>query len=112
MLPQERPAFLRMTFVALVIDGGLVQQSFSVATVRIVAGRARHLPFANGHMRRAPDFRALVFVTLEARVDLSQLGQLELRRDVRHDRVAIRTGEPARLMRAAAPQRAPSLLVA
>ena len=112
MFPQERPALLRVTLVAIVINGGLVQKSFAVGAMRIVAARTRHLAFANRHVRRAPDFRALVLVTLETRVHLGQLGQLELGRHVRHDRVAIRAGEPARFVRAAAPQRAPSLFVA
>ena len=103
MLPQERAALLRMALVAIVVDGGLVQKSLAVGAMRIVAGRARHLAFANRHVRRAPDFRALVLVALEARVHLGQLGQLELGRHVRHDRVAIRAGEVARFMRAAAP---------
>src|SRR5262245_49305838 len=40
MLPQERAPLLRMAFVAIVVDGGLVQQSFSIGAMRIVAGRA------------------------------------------------------------------------
>src|SRR6516162_2619315 len=112
MFPQERAALLRVALVAIVVNGGLVQKSLAVGPMRIVAGRARHLAFANRHVRRAPDFRALVLVTLETRVHLGQLGQLELGRHVGHDGVAIGAGEPARLMRAAAPQRAPSLLVA
>src|SRR5215467_3231066 len=112
MLPQERAALFRMAFVAIVVDCGLVQKCLVVGPMRIVAAGARHLAFANRHVRRAPDFRALVLVTLETRVHLSQLGPLELGRHVRHDRVAIRAGEPARLMRAAAPQRAPSSLMA
>src|SRR5262245_34896270 len=111
MLPQERAALLRMASVAIVIDGGLVQKSFCVGPMRIVAARARHLAFANRHVRRAPDFRALVLVTLETGVRLGQLGQLELGRHVGHDGVAIGAGKPARLMRAAAPQRPLSLLV-
>src|SRR6266516_2251390 len=112
MFPQERAALLRMASVAIVVDGGLVQKSLAVGPMRIVAARARHLAFANRHVRRAPDFCALVLVTLETGIRLGQLGQLELGRHVGHDGVAIGAGEPARLMRAAAPQRALSLLAA
>src|SRR5215510_11584812 len=111
MLPQERAALLRVTLVAIVVDGGLIQKSLAVGAMRIVAAGARHLAFANRHVRRAPNFRALVLVTLETGVRLGQLGQLELGRHVGHDGVAIGAGESAHLMRAAAPQRAFSLLV-
>src|SRR5215470_10313509 len=112
MLPQERAALFRMALVAIVVNGGLVQKSFAVGAMGIVAARARHLAFANRHVRRAPDFRALVLVTLETRVHLGQLGQLELGRDVGHDGMAIGAGKVARLVRAAAPQRPLSLFVA
>src|SRR5215468_411160 len=112
MLPQERAALLCVTFVAIVVDGGLIQKSLAVGAMRIVAAGARHLAFANRHVRRAPNFRALVLVTLETGVRLGQLGQLELGRHVGHDGVAIGAGESARLMRTAAPQRPLSLLVA
>jgi len=112
MLPQERAALFRMAFVAIVVDGSLIQKSLAVGPMRIVAARARHLALANRHVRRAPDFCALVLVTLETRIHLGELGQLELGRHVRHDRMAIGAGEPARFMRAAAPQRPLSLLVA
>src|SRR5215475_4498540 len=112
MLPQERAALLRVTLVAIVVDGGLIQKSLAVGAMRIVAAGARHLAFANRHVRRAPNFRALVLVTLETGVRLGQLGQLELGRHVGHDGVAIGAGESARLMRTAAPQRAFSLLLA
>ena len=103
MLPQERAALFRMAFVAIVVDGSLIQKSLAVGPMRIVAAGARHLALANRHVRRAPDFCALVLVTLETRIHLGELGQLELGRHVRHDRVAIRAGEPARFVRAAAP---------
>src|ERR1700694_4304315 len=38
MLPQERPALLRVTLVAIVVDGGFLEQSLRVAAVRVVAG--------------------------------------------------------------------------
>ena len=50
MLPKERPALLRMALVANIVDSGGSQQRLSVTAVRIMAGAARHLAFANWHM--------------------------------------------------------------
>src|SRR5262249_2538407 len=104
-------ALLRMAFVAVVVDSGLFEQRLPVTAVRIVAVAARHLAFAQRHVRRGPDLGPLVLVTLETRGPPGGLGPLMLRGHICHDRVAIRAGKPARFMRAAAPQDAIALFM-
>ncbi len=47
MLPEVRAAFLRMTFVAVVIEAHLFQHEGAIGTMRVVAIAADYLAFTN-----------------------------------------------------------------
>ena len=113
MLPQERPALVRMALVASVVDGCFLQQRLrGEAAVRIVAIGARHLAFTLRHMRGTPIMRLPVFMTLEAGSRLGLEFHGVLQRHPLHHRMTVGAGYPARFMRAAVPIGAVTVLVA
>ena len=70
VLEQERPAFLCMALVAIVVDRVLPQQRLGGTAVRVMTVRAGDLAFAQWHVRRAEHLRTLVLMALEAGVGL------------------------------------------
>ncbi len=111
VFPQPRAALLGMTRVAIFIDGSLAKQLFGRAAVRVMAVRASDLVFANWHVRRVLHLRALKLVALITNLGHDLFLQLMFARHRLHDRVAVGAGEPARLVIAAGPVSALTLLV-
>ena len=65
---QERPAFLRVTLVAGLVDRVRLQQRAGDRAVRIVAIVAAHLAFGQRHVRTPVELQAHVAMTLRASV--------------------------------------------
>src|SRR5690242_19191730 len=65
--PQERPALVRVAVEARRIGRRLLQQRGGDRAVRVVAGRARHLAFAQRHVGAAQRLALLLGVALAAR---------------------------------------------
>src|SRR4029450_7153486 len=104
MVPQEGAPLFRVAGEAVVVQRVFLEQRRRDRAVRIVARGAGHLPLAHRHVRAPHRLRALLQMTGAAGLDLVVLGELMLRRDVLHQRVAVGTGHIARLVTAPLPE--------
>src|SRR2546425_7245529 len=109
VLPEERAALFRVAGVAGVVQRDLLEQRGRARAGRVVARRARHLPLSQRHVREAHLLRLLLEVAGPARVHHVDLRELELRRDLLHDRVAIGARDVGRVVGAALPENAVTL---
>jgi len=79
VVPEERPALLGMARKAALVDVIADTKLLDVCrSVRIVARRARHLAFTDGHVRRAHLLVHLGPVTRRAHLDDARLDELRL----------------------------------
>lgn len=109
MLPEKRSALFGVTAVAGLVQIVPNELEFCQGTMGIVTGGAGHFADANRMHRKLVGFGTLLAVALET--DLRLCLDLEDRVSRRVDRMAIRTGNLARFMRAAMPPDTELLLV-
>src|SRR5262245_13326186 len=111
VLPQEWAAFLRVAGEAGLIHGCSNKELVVGGAMRIMAARALHLALTDRHVGEAQLLRGALLMTAGARGEHGFLAQVAAFGHGRHDGVAVRARDRARLVRAALPGKPRGLLV-
>lgn len=111
MLPEERTAFVRVAFIADVVERVGLEEAVGHGPVGVVATRAVHLAFADRHVREVHLLGTLAEMALPTDLYHRGLGETGADGDVLHDHVAVRARQTAIVVRAPLPEQAGLSLV-
>lgn len=112
VVPEKRTSFLGVAFIALLVDGGLLQQFPGLNAVGIVAIRTGHFSLSERMMRGPKELGLFLLMAGETQVGLAGRFELRFFRLGRVHAVAVRAGEPPGIMDAPIPGQSRAALMA